>query len=133
MASQTTPRVLVIDDDFELQNLVETLLTSIGIDVIRAGSAAEGAAVLHQTPLPDMVLLDLMLPDVSGMELLRQMRAKDVFDNLPVVILSALADPMEIREGLEAGADRYITKPYVSSNLTKVVQEVLKNGRRKPS
>lgn len=133
LASQTTPRVLVIDDDFELQNLVETLLSSIGVDVIRAGSAAEGAAVLHRTPLPDLVLLDLMLPDVSGMELLRQMRAKDVFDNLPVVILSALADPKEIRAGLDAGADRYITKPYMSSNLTKVVQEVLRDGRRKPS
>lgn len=132
MASEI-PRVLLIDDDFALQNLVEALLKSIGIEVIRAGSAAEGAAVLHQKPLPDLVLLDLMLPDVSGLELLRQMRTKDVFDDLPVVILSALADPTEIREGLDAGADRYITKPYMSSNLTKVVQEVLKNGRRKTS
>jgi DNA-binding response OmpR family regulator len=73
----------------------------------------------------------MMLPDVSGLELLRQMRSKDVFDHLPVIILSALADPSEIRDGLEAGADRYVTKPYVANNLTKVVQDLLRTGRQR--
>jgi DNA-binding response OmpR family regulator len=130
VAAEKRPRVLVVDDDRELLSLVNTLLTRVGIEVVTAETAAAAAQVLRQTPLPNLVILDLMLPDVSGLELLRQIRAKDVFDSLPVVILSALADPNEIRDGLEAGADRYVTKPYLSSNLTGVVQDLLRSGRK---
>jgi DNA-binding response OmpR family regulator len=122
--------VLVVDDDREILNLVNMLLARVGLEVIMAETAAAAAQVLRQQPLPNLVILDLMLPDVSGMELLRQMRAKEVFDRLPVVILSALADPKEIREGLDAGADRYVTKPYIANNLIHVVQDLLRNGRR---
>lgn len=131
MTLQTKKRVLVVDDDPELQELVEVLLSSIGVEAVPAKSAAEGAQVLRTPPLPDLVVLDLMLPDVSGLELLRQMRQKNLFDDLPVIILSALADPDQIRDGLQAGADRYITKPYIASNLTTVVMEVMRTGRRK--
>jgi two-component system phosphate regulon response regulator PhoB len=120
----------VVDDDPELQEMVRVLLSHIGVESIPAESANAAARVLRTPPLPNLVLLDLMLPDVSGLELLRQMRAKSMFENLPIVILSALADPEQIREGLNAGADRYITKPYIASNLTKVVQEVMRTGRR---
>lgn len=130
MTGATPKRVLVVDDDTELQELVRVLLAHINIETIPVRTAAEAAQVLRQEPLPDLVLLDLMLPDVSGLELLRQMRAKKYFDKLPVIILSVLADPEQIREGLNAGADRYITKPYLSKNLTKVVLDVLQTGRR---
>ncbi|MCB9451204.1 MAG: response regulator [Anaerolineaceae bacterium] len=132
MTESEKKRVLVVDDDRELQSLVQVLLERVGIDTIPALTVAEAVRILRAKPLPDLVLLDLMLPDVSGMELLRQMRAKTFFDNLPVVILSALADPDQIREGLEAGADRYLTKPYIAHNLTKTVNDVLRTGRRKP-
>lgn len=132
MESPTRKRVLVVDDDVDLRQLVRTLLESVGIETIAAASASEAAQILRTAlPLPDLLLLDLMLPDVSGLELLRQMRARTMFDDLPVVILSAIADPDQIRDGLNAGADRYITKPYISSNLIKVVQEVLRTGRRR--
>lgn len=132
MAESENKRILVVDDDTELQNLVRILLERVGFEVIPALTVAEAVRVLRAKPLPDLVLLDLMLPDVSGMELLRQMRAKTFFDRLPVVILSALADPDQIREGLENGADRYLTKPYIAHNLIKTVQEVLRTGRRNP-
>ena len=124
-------RILVVDDDPELQELVRVLLTHAGMEAIPAESAGAAAQVLRKLPLPDLVLLDMMLPDVSGLELLKQMRAKDIFDDLPVVILSALADPEQIRNGLNAGADRYITKPYIAGNLVNTVQDVLRTGRRK--
>jgi DNA-binding response OmpR family regulator len=130
VASEGKPRVLVVDDDREILSLVNMLLARVGMDVVTAETAAEAAQILRQPPLPNLVILDLMLPDVSGLELLRQMRAKDVFDSLPVVILSALADPKEIREGLDVGADRYVTKPYIANNLINVVQDLLRNGRR---
>ncbi len=125
------PRILVIDDDPDIQELVKDLFNYAGLEYIPAMSAAAGAEILRQKPLPDCVLLDLMLPDVSGLELLRQIRSRQVFADLPIVILSALADPDNIRKGLDLGADRYLTKPYLANNLTTVVFEVLKTGRRR--
>ena len=100
------------------------------MEYIGALTATEGAQVLRQNPLPEGVVLDLMLPDVNGLELLRQIRSKRAFDALPVVILSALADPDTIRKGLDLGADRYITKPYLANNLISTLVEVLRTGRR---
>ncbi len=71
-----------------------------------------------------------MLPDVSGIEFLRQMRAKSEYDDVPVLVLSALIDPEKIRAALDAGADRYLTKPYIANNLLTVVQDMLRTGRR---
>jgi two-component system, OmpR family, phosphate regulon response regulator PhoB len=131
VSNDKKPRILVVDDDKGLQTLVQTLLQRANMDPIVTGSAGGAAEVLKQQPLPDAVVLDLMLPDVSGIEFLRQMRSKKVFDALPVVILSALADPDQIREGLETGADRYLTKPYLANNLVSTLTELLRTGRRK--
>lgn len=119
-------RILVVDDDDGVQKLVGTLLNRSRMDAIRAMTATEAAQILRQPPLPDLMLLDIMLPEISGIDFLKQMRSKTVFDELPVIILSALADPKTIRAGLEAGADRYLTKPYLVNNLVKTIQEVLK-------
>lgn len=124
-------RILIVDDEEAVLHLVELLLRRVGYIPILAHNAKEAADILKQKPLPDLMILDLMMPGISGIELLRQMRSRDVFDNLPVVILSALADPDQIREGLSAGADRYLTKPYLANNLVSTVQDVLRTGRLK--
>jgi DNA-binding response OmpR family regulator len=124
-------RILVIDDDPELLQLVRVLLVRINAETVTAESAADAAQILRTPPLPDLLILDIMLPDVSGIEFLRQLRAKATFDNLPVLILSALIDPDRIRAALDAGADRYLTKPYIANNLVTVVQEILRTGRRR--
>lgn len=131
MSEAKKPRILVIDDDPALQKLVVTLLQRADFDPVSAMNATEAAGILKKPPLPDIVVLDLMLPEVSGIDFLKQMRAKTVYDALPVIILSALADPTQIRDGLAAGADRYLTKPYLANNLVKTIQEVLKTGRVK--
>lgn len=131
MAEQNNPRILVIDDDPALQKLVITLLKRVHMIPQSAMNASEAARILKEKPLPDLVVLDLMLPEISGIEFLKQIRKQKVFDDLPVIILSALADPEQIREGLEAGADRYLTKPYLANNLVKTIHEVLKTGRIK--
>jgi two-component system phosphate regulon response regulator PhoB len=123
-------RILVVDDDPALQRLVETLLMRSGYEVIQAFNATEAVAVLKGRPLPDVIVLDMMLPDVSGIEFLRQMRQKEVYRSLPVLILSALADSDQIREGLSAGADRYVTKPYLANNLLPTLQDLLRSGRQ---
>jgi DNA-binding response OmpR family regulator len=126
-------RILVVEDEKEMQDVMRILLERVGYEIIPAQDVATAVQILRQTPLPDLVLLDLMLPEISGMELLRQMRSKDVFDELPVIIVSALADPEQIRKGFELGADRYVTKPAIAHNLVKTVQEVFRTGRRRPT
>jgi DNA-binding response OmpR family regulator len=130
VSSEGRPRILVVDDDPDVQTLIGTLFNIAGFEQISALSAMQGAEVLKQSPLPDCLVLDLMMPHVSGMEFLRQIRSKSAFDEMPVVILSALADPDTIRKGLDTGADRYVTKPYLVNSLVKVIQEVLAGGRR---
>ncbi|MCC6616986.1 MAG: response regulator [Anaerolineae bacterium] len=123
----------MIDDDPELQHLVRILLSRNNMEVIAAANVAAAVKLLATPPLPDLILLDLMLPDQNGISFLRQMRARSMFDGVPVIVLSALVDPQQIREALDAGADRYLTKPYIANNLVSYVLDVLSSGRRQPS
>ena len=129
--SEHKPRILVVDDDNSLLKLITVLLERAEMEPILAESAQQAAQILRNPPLPDVMLLDVMLPEISGIDFLKQMREKELFDKLPVIILSALADPDTIRDGLAAGADRYLTKPYLAKNLVKTLEEVLKTGRRR--
>lgn len=131
VSEERKKRILVVDDDPGLQQLVQVLLSRAGMEGVAATSAVEAAQIMRNGPLPDLLILDLMLPDISGIEFLRQMRTKTMFDKLPVLILSALADPDQIREGLAAGADRYLTKPYLANNLIGTVNDLLQSGRKK--
>jgi CheY-like chemotaxis protein len=131
VASENRIRVLIVEDEQDMQDLMRSLLERVGLEIISAYDVTTAVQVLRRKPLPNLVLLDLMLPEISGLELLRQIRAKDVFDDLPVVIVSALADPDQIRKGFDLGADRYVTKPAIAHNLVKTVQEVLRAGRRR--
>lgn len=131
MSEQNTHTILVVDDDPALQKLVVSLLRRAGMETLQAIDAHQAQEHLDGDTLPDLVLLDLMLPEISGIQFLQKIRKRSEFDDLPVIILSALADPEQIREGIESGADRYLTKPYLANNLIKTVREVLQHGRRK--
>lgn len=131
MAAENKRRILIVEDEKDMQDVMRTLLERVGYEIISAYDVATAVQILRGKPLPDVMLLDLMLPEISGLELLRQIRAKDVFDDLPVIIVSALADPDQIRKGFDLGADRYVTKPAIAHNLVKTVQEVFRTGRRK--
>lgn len=127
--SSERKRVLLIDDDVEIQQLVRVLLGRVGAETVVADTAAFAAQMLRTQPLPQLLILDLMLPDISGLEFLRQLRSKRAFDEMPVLILSALIETEQIREALHSGADRYLTKPYIANNLVTIAQDMLKTGR----
>ena len=127
--SSERKRILLIDDDVEIQQLVRVLLGRVGAETIVADTAAFAAQVLRTQPLPELLILDLVLPDISGLEFLRQLRSKRAFDGMPILILSALIETDQIREALNAGADRYLTKPYIANNLVTIAQDMLKTGR----
>ena len=122
--------ILVVDDEVEIRKLVENLLGRVGLRTLQAAGANEAWEQLAQEK-PELIVLDLMMPEVDGITFLKALRNDNQYDDLPVVILSALVDPMQIREGLDAGADRYLTKPYLAKNLIQTVQDILKRGRNK--
>ena len=122
------PKILVVDDDPQLLLLLTSMLARIGPEPDTAETAAEGMEKLQNNKF-DLLILDLMLPDKDGFEVLRELREDPRFATLPVIILSALADPDTISRGLELGADGYLTKPYLPNTLTSRVRSILERSR----
>jgi two-component system phosphate regulon response regulator PhoB len=124
--------VLIVDDEADLAGLVEFNLRAAGLDTKVAGSG-EAALHLARQRVPDLVLLDLMLPDISGKEVCRRIRLDAQLRNVPVVMLTARGDEPDRVSGFEAGADDYVTKPFSVRELVLRVQAVLKRGATKPT
>lgn len=129
-STPTSPRILVVDDDYELLKLVTMLLKRIGAQTIQAKDGYYALEVMNADPPPDLVILDLMLPDIDGFEVLRRIRSQPHLGHIPVLILSAKADPNSIRYGLDNGADGYVTKPYIANSLIDRVKLLLSVGRQ---
>lgn len=108
-------RVLVVDDEPAIRKLLKTGLGTQGFEVIEAENGAEARVQRAKKPAPDLVILDLGLPDIAGQDLLREWRAAG--DLTPVVILSSRIDEAGIVEALELGADDYVTKPFGAAEL----------------
>jgi DNA-binding response OmpR family regulator len=126
------PRVLIIDDDPDLLRLVAMLLRRINAETISAKDGLTGMAAVDAEPKPDLVILDLMLPDVDGFDILQRIRSRPDYNQVPVLILSAKADPTTIRQGLDRGADGYVTKPYIANSLLDRVRVLLGARRDQP-
>jgi two-component system phosphate regulon response regulator PhoB len=115
----------VIDDEPDLVELVRINLDQAGYDVETAASGREALAALRRAR-PDLVVLDLMLPDISGTDLCRQIRADAALADLPILMLTAKADEVDRVVGFELGADDYVTKPFSPRELTLRVAAVLR-------
>jgi two-component system response regulator MtrA len=100
--------VLVVDDDQDLAEMLGIVLTGAGIDVDLVSRGDEALEVFRNNP-PDLVLLDVMLPGLDGIEVCKQIRAESM---VPIVMLSAKGDTHDVVRGLEAGADDYMVKPF---------------------
>ncbi|HXK25582.1 MAG TPA: response regulator [Myxococcota bacterium] len=122
-------RILVVDDEPDLLELVRINLRQAGYEVETAETGRDALDLLRRSP-PDLVVLDLMLPDVSGTEICRRMRSDPELAELPIIMLTAKADEVDRVVGLELGADDYVTKPFSPRELTLRVRAVLR--RRKP-
>ncbi|MER6401719.1 response regulator transcription factor [Kitasatospora sp. NPDC001603] len=121
-------RVLVIDDDLTVAEVVAGYLTRAGHRVDRASDGNQGLD-LARRHRPDLLVLDLMLPGIDGLELLRRLRATEAGADLPVVMLTAKGDEADRILGLELGADDYVTKPFSPRELVLRVQSVLRRSR----
>lgn len=126
-------RILIVASEAEERRFIEQLLWRPEFSLVSAENAASGARLMRIPPPIDVVVVDLTLSDLSGMDFLRQLRARPQYDTLPVIVLAEAARPLEIRSALVAGADRYVTKSYMGNNLVKTVLEVLRVGRASAS
>ena len=121
--------ILLVEDEPAIQELIAFNLVQAGHHVLRA-STAEVALTLVKNALPDLVLLDWMLPGASGVELARKLRADERTRQIPIIMLTARSDEQDKVQGLEAGADDYITKPFSPRELLARIKAVLR--RRAP-
>ncbi|MCX7961310.1 MAG: phosphate regulon transcriptional regulator PhoB [Burkholderiales bacterium] len=121
--------VLIVEDEPAIQELVAVNLEHAGFRTRRAASAEEALRLLAHS-LPDVVLLDWMLPGQSGLALARRLRAEARTRDLPILFLTARADEPDRIAGLEAGADDYVVKPFSGRELVARIRSVLR--RRKP-
>ena len=115
-------RILVVDDDPDVRRLCGMNLEWDGHEIIEASGGAEGLAILS-TEAPDAVLLDVMMPNVDGIEALRRIRQSEQTVDLPVVLISARVGIEDQIEGWAAGADGFITKPFAPADLTGALRE----------
>ena len=120
--------ILVVDDDTELVDIVRTALERDGFDVDAAGDG-EAALTKIADGSPDLVVLDLGLPTMQGLEVLRRVR---VNDSVPVIVLSGLSDEADRVVGLELGADDYVVKPFSPRELVAAVRSVLRRAKHVP-
>jgi two-component system phosphate regulon response regulator PhoB len=120
-------RILVVDDEPDLVELVRVNLAQAGFEVDTAGDGRSALQAIRSR-VPDLVVLDLMMPDMSGTEVCRVLRADPNFAGLPIIMLTARADEVDRIVGLELGADDYVTKPFSPRELRLRVQAVLRRG-----
>ena len=115
-------RVLLVEDDERIRQALGLALADEGCEVVEAGSGEQALARLGSTTV-DLVLLDLMLPGVDGLVVCRALRSRG---DLPIIIITARSDTTDVIQGLEAGADDYVTKPLVASELAARIRALLR-------
>ena len=121
-------RILVVDDEPDILELTRFALSQEGFDVETATTGDEALAQLRRTR-PDLVVLDLMLPDRPGTEVCRTMRGNPELADIPVIMLTARTDEVDRIVGFELGADDYVTKPFSPRELCLRVKAILRRGR----
>ena len=121
-------RILIIEDDRDIVELVRYNLANEGFQVNGANDGATGLSTLKKSP-PDLLLLDLMLPKLSGLEICREMRKDESLNRLPILMLTARGDEADRVVGLEMGADDYVTKPFSPRELIARVKALVAQGR----
>jgi DNA-binding response OmpR family regulator len=121
------PVVLVADDDDDIRDLVAFRLDRAGYEVLRAADGQE-ALDLARKHRPDLAVLDVMMPKLTGYDVTRELRADAATSRIPVILLTARVQEADVARGFEAGADDYVKKPFSPQELKARVQAVL--GRR---
>ncbi len=124
-----TPKILVVDDDPAISEMLTIVLEAEGFEAVPVMDGLE-AVPAFRTQNPDLILLDLMLPGMSGVDICKEIRKES---NVPVVMLTAKTDTVDVVLGLESGADDYITKPFKPRELIARIRARLRQTTEEPS
>jgi len=116
--------VIVVEDEPDAAELFAEMMRVSGFRVLKTYSSTPAISLISKEH-PDVVILDIMMPDISGLEVLRFMRRDPQLQSTPVIVVSARSMPSDIKEGLEAGATLYLTKPVGYLDLKKAVDQVM--------
>ncbi len=122
---RTPPRILVVDDNPENREIFQARLASHGYEILTACDGEEALATARAAG-PDLILLDIMMPKVDGIEVCRQLRADPAFPFTPIIMVTARSDSKDIVAGLAAGGDEYLTKPVDQASLVARVKSMLR-------
>jgi OmpR family response regulator RpaB len=122
-------KILVVDDETSIRRILETRLSMIGYDVVTAGDGEE-ALVVFRSHSPDLIVLDVMMPKLDGYGVCQELRKQT---DVPIIMLTALADVADRITGLELGADDYIAKPFSPKELESRIRSILRRRGSKTS
>jgi CheY-like chemotaxis protein len=116
--------VLIIEDEADAAELFAEMMRVSGFRVLKTTSSTPALSLITAEK-PDLIVLDIMMPEISGLDILRQMRQDSELANIPVVVVSAKSMPADIKVGMEAGASTYLTKPVGFLELKEAVERAL--------
>src|SRR5262245_27147708 len=122
---RTPPRILVVDDNPSNVDILRARLSTHGYETLTAADGEEALAAVREH-LPDLILLDVMMPKVDGIEVCRRLRADASLPFIPIVLVTAKSDPKDVVAALEAGGDEYLTKPVDQAALLARVKSGLR-------
>ncbi len=120
--------ILVVEDEDAIREMLVMVLEQASLNVIAVASAEEAQHSLADNARPDLVLLDWMLPGISGVELARRLKQDDLYKDLPIILLTARGEEEDKVRGLEIGADDYMTKPFSPKELVARIKAVLRRS-----
>ena len=120
----TEKTVLIVEDEEDAAELFAEMMRVSSFRVLKTSKSASAISMMI-TEKPDIVLLDIMMPEISGLDILRQMRRDPALANIPVIVVTAKSMPADIKNGMEAGASTYLTKPVGFNDLKEAVQHAL--------
>ncbi len=122
-----TGTILIVEDEADIRELIELTLVNSNFEVRQAANAAEARRALSES-LPDLAIIDWMMPVTSGIELVREIRRDEVTRDLPVIMLTARNTDTDISHGLDSGADDYLAKPFSPAELVSRARAVLRRA-----
>ncbi len=121
--------IMVVDDDPDMVTLLRLMVEQKGFNVMCAYNGLQALAGLEMQK-PDLILLDIMMPEMDGLEVLRRLKAAPETSSILIILLTALDKDEDILTGYKMGADHYITKPFKKTHLVAVIDHLLSEGRR---
>ena len=129
MADRGAARSLVVEDDNSVRELLRVALSGGGYDVLLAENGLDALVQIDRaTPKPNLLLVDIMMPELDGLTLVRALKGNRETRNIPVVFITAKTDAKSIADGISAGARYYVTKPFILEDLLAKVKRAIEAG-----